>query len=255
MNWFECGRNYRVLKKYAIVDNLWLETTAQLPLLDALEPGERSRCRVLATLFIHDKAFSGAQGLKVTESMKVVIAAQACVPILKLGLDAYDGWHEIIVYPDAFQVERQYTDESGLVIHEKNVLTGEAWQQGPVILSWTDIARDSFRLHPGQHVVIHEFAHKLDMLNGRANGMPPLHPEMPIEQWTASLSQAYDHLIKNLQLYNTSINSYAATNPAEFFSVVCEYFFTAPEILYHNFPDVYQQLKRYFRQDPLSRRL
>ena len=158
-----------------------------------------------------------------------------------------------MIYPGAFRVNRDMQDEYGLVHQDENVLSGEAWVQGPVILSWEDVERDSFSLQPGQHVVLHEFAHKLDMLNGRANGMPPLHPNMAISEWTESLSEAYALLVSRVENRQNRLNSYAATNPAEFFAVMCEYFFTAPGLLKQRYPEVYEQLKAYFVQDPIKR--
>lgn len=249
MKWLERIRTYYILKKHGLADHLWLKTTDKLPLLASLSAVEMAELRVLSTLLIHRKTFTGVQGVDITEEIKIIIAAQACLEILKLGIDSFDGWEEIIVYPSAFKVEREVQNDLGLVSNEQNVLSGEAWGQGPVILSWDDVERDSFTLRAGHNVVIHEFAHKLDMLNGRANGMPPLHPDMLIEEWTESLSTAYQHLIKRLEHHHAEINAYAATNPAEFFAVMCEYFFTAPEILKEYYPKVFKELRAYFRRE------
>jgi len=249
VKWLERIRTYYTLKKHGLADHLWLKTTDKLPLLASLSAVEMAELRVLSTLLIHRKTFTGVQGVDITEEIKIIIAAQACLEILKLGIDSFDGWEEIIVYPSAFKVEREVQDDLGLVSNEQNVLSGEAWGQGPVILSWDDVERDSFTLRAGHNVVIHEFAHKLDMLNGRANGMPPLHPDMLIEEWTESLSTAYQHLIKRLEHHHAEINAYAATNPAEFFAVMCEYFFTAPEILKKHYPKVFKELRAYFGRE------
>ena len=244
----------RILRNHPIDDHDWREVTDALPLLQMLDAGEKAALRELTTLFLYYKKFRGVQGMEIDTEVRLTIAAQACLEILKLGLDAYSGWLEIVVYPGAFRVKREQTDELGLVSMEDNVLSGEAWGEGPVILSWDDVARDSYHLHPGRNVVIHEFAHKLDMLNGRANGMPPLHPNMPIEAWTEALSHAYNRLLKQVSKgQHTRINPYAATNPAEFFAVICEYFFTSPDVLHHLEPAVYKQLRAYFLQNPLSR--
>ncbi len=242
----------RILRKHPISDQDWRRYSSPLPLLEPFDAAEKAHLRILSTLFLHQKQFTGAQGMQITREVEITIAAQACVEILNLGIDAYAGWVEIIVYPDAFVVEREQTDENGVVSQQNSVLSGESWGQGPVIFSWQDVARDSFKLRPGHNVVIHEFAHKLDMLNGRANGMPPLHPGMPIDKWTQALSQAYTHLLRRLeQGHRGQINPYAATNPAEFFAVMCEYFFTAPHLLHDLEPGVYAQLCAYFQRDPL----
>ena len=196
----------------------------------------------------------GAKDLEINNAMKLTIASQACLQILNLGIDAFNGWVEIIIYPGAFKVNRAITSADGLVHQQNNSLSGEAWNRGPLILSWDDVAYESYSLQPGRNVVIHEFAHKLDMLNGRANGMPPLHPNMPIEAWSQTLSLAYELLNEKIENFQHSyINPYASTNPGEFFAVISEYFFTAPSILFQYCPDVYEQLKQYYRQDTLQR--
>lgn len=249
MRWLRRLRTYYVIKKYPLDDHLWLQTTRKLPLLVSLDAVQMAKLRVLSTLFIHRKSFFGAHEFEITPKMKIIIAAQACLEILELGIASYNGWEEIIIYAGAFKVKREVQDESGLVTNEQSVLSGEAWSQGPVILSWDDVERDSYTLHSGHNVVIHEFAHKLDMLNGRANGMPPLHPDMPIKEWTESLSSAYQHLIKRLGHHHHEINPYAATNPAEFFAVMCEYFFTDSNTLKKYYPKVFKELRAYFRRE------
>jgi len=244
----------RILRRHPIADEAWFGVTRRIDLVQALAPVERARLRELATLFLHAKRFTGVQGLTITDDIRISVAAQACLEILNLDPDAFIGWVEIIVYPGAFRVARETRDEDGIVHEEANALSGESWSRGPVILSWEDICRDSFSPRPGRNVVIHEFAHKLDMLNGRANGMPPLHPDMSIADWTAALSEAFDLLRCRVEHHHRPhINAYAATNPAEFFAVICEYFFTAPETLHKYCPEVYHQLETYFQQDTLER--
>ena len=251
--WLRRMREAWQLRHRPIPDALWFDVTARLPLLEQYDAVEKARLRVLATLFLQRKSFTGARGIEVTPEMELIVAAQACALILELGIDSFDGWHSVIIYPDTFVVEHEQTDEFGLVHEQHRALSGESWSQGPVILSWDDVEYDSFTLRRGYNVVLHEFAHKLDMLNGRANGMPPLHPDMPIEEWTESLSRAYEHLVSRVEYHHGDIDPYAATDPAEFFAVICEYFFTAPDIVHGHYPAVYRQLRRYFRQDPLTR--
>jgi len=253
LNWFNRLKTYWVLSRHGIPDHDWQRVTRKLPLLTPLSASEKARLRVLSTLFIHKKSFEGVHGVEINIDKKIIIAAQACLEILSLGFDSFEGWGDIVIYPGAFRVNRDTQDEYGLMHKGDNVLSGEAWMQGPVILSWEDVERDSFSLQAGQHVVLHEFAHKLDMLNGRANGMPPLHPKMAISEWTQSLSEAYALLISRIENHQSRLNPYAATNPAEFFAVVSEYFFTAPGLLQQRYPEVYEQLKAYFVQDPIKR--
>ncbi len=125
--------------------------------------------------------------------------------------------------------------------------------RGPLIVSWNDIQKDLVGYDQGHNVIIHEIAHKLDMLNGRANGMPPLHRSMQSETWCEIFSNAYDHLHKRLNHHHqVCVNPYAATSPAEFFAVFSEYFFSAPEVLINCFPKVYQQLRLYYKVNPLN---
>ena len=215
---------------------------------------EQHCLRKLTSLFLHEKAFSGAGGLQVDKSMQVIIAAQACLLILNLDLDYFDGWSEIIVYPDTFVVTREEYDASGLVHETRRTLGGEAWGRGPVILSWEDARPGAHPHGSASNVILHEFAHKLDMLNGAANGMPPLHAGMVRENWTAALSQAYGSLYHQVERHHhTAIDPYAAENPAEFFAVLSEVFFEDPSHLHHLYPEVYRQLSLFYRQDPEQR--
>jgi len=254
MKAFKRYQTLRTLRGHPIPDRLWREVSDRLVLLRGLDSADKARLRILTTLFIHDKQFNGVQGMVITPDVPVTIAAQACVEVLELGLDAFAGWVEIIVYPAAFRTRHETTDANGLVSDDEHVLSGEAWSRGPVILSWTDVVHDSFSPRPGSNVVLHEFAHKLDALNGRTNGMPPLHPDMPIQAWTDALSEAYALLVAHVeQGRGTVIDAYGASSPAEFFAVVSEYFFTAPEVLRQHAPAVYGQLRAWYRQDPVAR--
>jgi len=254
MNFIKRYFTRRILQKHAITFNEWHEVTLRIPVFQYLSTSEKVRLRQLSTLFLYKKNIVGAKDFTITNAMQITIASQACLQILNLNIDSFNGWVEIIVYPGAFKVNRKVTSADGLVHHENQSLSGEAWNRGPVVLSWEDVENESYHLQPGHNVVIHEFAHKLDMLNGRANGMPPLHPNMPIKKWSQTLSQAYNLLNQKIENFQHGyINPYASTNPGEFFAVISEYFFTAPDILFQYCPDVYEQLKQYYRQDTLQR--
>ena len=232
---------------------LWRTLRKQLYLLQGLNTRQAVKLRELTTLLLQEKTIHGVQGLELDLEMKAVIASQACLMIIELDHSSFDGWSELIVYPGAFKVDRTVTDEFGIAHQQNSPLSGESWQNGPLILSWEDVRRDSYRHHPGRHVIIHEFAHKLDALNGRVNGMPPLHPDMPIEKWSSTLNRAYQHLLQQVAKGKDCVNPYAATSPAEFFAVLSEYFFTAPKVLKQHCSEVYTQLSAYYRQDPLQR--
>jgi MtfA peptidase len=185
----------------------------------------------------------------VSDAMRVSIAAQACLPILELGLDWYAGFSGIVVYPGDFRVRRTETDKDGVVHEWDDELAGEAMPGGPVVLSWDATAND-----PAINVVIHEFAHKLDMLNGEADGLPPLHAGMDRAAWGVAFREAYEGFCDAVERgKETWLDPYAAEHPSEFFAVISEAFFEDAAETRRRYPDVYDQLKLFYRQDPLSR--
>jgi Mlc titration factor MtfA (ptsG expression regulator) len=223
-------------------DALWTRATAGLSFLPKTE-----KLRELVLLFLAEKEFTGAHGLELTDEMRVSIAAQACLPILELGLDWYRGWRGIVVYPGDFRVRRTEVDEDGVVHEWDDELAGEAMPGGPVVISWDAAAHD---IHI--NVVIHEFAHKLDMLNGSADGVPPLHVGMQRATWVQVFQKAYEGFCDALERgRDTWLDPYAAEHVSEFFAVMSEAFFREPRETRRRYPDVYEQLKLFYRQDPL----
>ncbi len=243
-----------MLRDTRIPFQLWQQSTRVLSLFKRLNTRQLTRLRKLTGLFLHEKQFTAAAGMELSEKMRVQIAAQACLLILNRNLSDFDGWYEIIVYPDAFIVEYEHVDEAGVLHSSERTLGGEAWGKGPVILSWADADPEGQGArHFGSNVVLHEFAHKLDMLNGVANGMPVLNKDMKREDWTRIFSCAYERLLRELEHgYHVSIDPYAAQSPAEFFAVVSEYFFMAPGFLQKHYPGIYQEMSLYYRQNPLK---
>lgn len=245
-------RRERVLKRAAIDDALWRAVLERYPFLAVLSGEERDRLRQWAVLFLHEKSVHGASGLEVTEEMRLTIAAQACLLILNLDLDYFRGWVEVIVYADEFVPEYEYTDEDGIVHRTREPMAGESWLQGPVILSWADAVRAGGM--DGVNVVIHEFAHKIDMLNGDANGFPPLHDDMSRSAWSNAFGAAYGDFCARVDRREyTAIDPYAAESPAEFFAVMSEAFFEIPDVAGREYPEVYRQLAQFYRQDPAGR--
>jgi Mlc titration factor MtfA (ptsG expression regulator) len=247
-------RKQHLLRNGRISPDLWERSVGDVLEHYRLNQRELGRLRELASLFLHNKSITGAGGLVVDASMRVDIAAQACLLVLNLDLDYFEGWSEVIVYPDTFMVTREERDPAGVIHESRRALGGEAWSHGPVILSWADARSGSHPHGPGSNVILHEFAHKLDMLNGAANGMPPLHADMVRENWTAALSGAYESLYLQIERHHhTEVDPYAAESPAEFFAVFSEVFFEQPVGLQQWYPDVYEQLRLFYRQDPLRR--
>lgn len=252
MAWFRRWRRARVLKQGGIDPQLWRTATAKYSFATALDEIERERLRELVILFLHEKSIHGAGGMQVRDDVRVGIAIQACILILELGLDYYRGWVEVIVYPDEFVAEYDYVDEAGVSHHVETSMTGESWERGPVVLSWADAQQAG--LGDGYNVVIHEFAHKLDMLNGEPNGFPPLHADMQRTAWASAFAAAYeDFCAKVDDGYDLEIDEYAAESPAEFFAVMSEAFFECPARIRDMYSDVYTQLTQFYRQDPVAR--
>jgi MtfA peptidase len=250
---FKNWRRRRLLERAAIPDELWEGALEACPVLARLSNDQRERLRALALLFLHEKRFEPARGFAITEAMRVRIAALGCLPILGLGIDSYANFASIVVYPDEFLVrDRQVVDDDGVVHTGDDVLSGEAWEQGPVILAWSEIEQSG--KGEGFNVVAHELSHKLDMLNGEADGVPPLHSDMRLAEWTAAFDDAYDDLVQQLKRDEEPwLDPYAAEDPAEFFAVCSEMFFDVPERFADEYPAVYAQLAAFYKQDPVAR--
>lgn len=247
MGWFDW---FSAKKGPEIDPALWQATLAALPFIENLAVDEKKALKILVEAFLAEKEFSAAGGLQLSDEICVSIATQGCLPILKLGLSAYRDWVGIVVYPNEFVVARQIEDENGVIHEYDDVISGEAWEGGPLIISWHDVQLAG----DGYNVVIHEFAHKLDMLNGEADGMPALHSGLSEEEWIATCASAYDDFCRRVDDdEETLIDPYASDDPAEFFAVLSESFFELPEVVDREYPALYALLKRYYRQDPLAR--
>lgn len=252
--WLRRWQRRRILTRQRIPEDLWQELVAAQPLLVQLGVGERQRLHDLATLLVVEKRFYGIADFEIGPLEKATVAALGCLPILELGLDWYRGWYSILIYPGGFRARHEYRDDAGLVHEQVSDLIGEAWDSGPLILSWDNI--QGAAALDGYNVVLHEFAHKLDMLNGTANGMPPLPRDMSRQDWTQVFTDAWSEAqAAAIAGQETVIDRYALESPGEFFAVACEVFFERPERLGAGYPAVYEQLRRFFRQDPLQRRM
>jgi MtfA peptidase len=222
--------------------------------LAAIAPVDQVALRELSTLFLAEKEFHGVDGLVVNDDMAVAIAAQACLPVLHLGLDWYSGFKGIVVHADAVVARREMMDETGVVHEFDEELSGEAMDGGPVMLSWQDVESSGESAEWGYNVVIHEFAHVLDMRDGVADGVPPLESHAARQAWQRVLSDEFDALGAAIDAgRETLIDTYGADSPGEFFAVAAETFFTMPTDMRSEHPALYDLLAGFFRQDPAQR--
>ncbi len=237
----------RILKKHRIPSNIWQSVIQQVRTARHMSGEELEHLRDTTSLFLHEKSIEAVQGIDLTDAMRARIGCEATIPVLNLGLDYYRGFYSVIVYPETYVARDIYQDDAGVLHSEPSARAGEAWDRGPVIISWSAVQSSV----AGNNVIIHEMAHKLDMLDGVANGHPPLHRDMDQRQWTAVFSEAF---AEHSELVNsgasTEIDAYAATDPAEFFAVSSEVFFESPRVLQKVWPKVYEQLGLYYRQWP-----
>lgn len=231
-----------------IPDEEWRALLRGSALFARLTAHERERLRECAAWFLARKTFSAAAGHPLERAHCVAIAALACLPVLNLGVGALGGWREVIVYPGEFRVKREHHDEhSGVVTEGEDTLIGEAWERGPLILSWADVATDLAQPFDGFNVVAHEIAHKLDLLDGAMNGTPALPASITRREWTTAMQAGYDRLARAVdRRRETFIDPYAAESADEYFAVVSELHFSDPDGLAAAEPAVAALLRRYY---------
>lgn len=247
-------REARALERHAIPDELWHRVLAAYPFLAARSQADQQALRRLCSLFLSRKEFHGAQGLEVTDEMALAIAAQACLPILHLGIDAYDSFVGIVVQPDEVVAARQVMDDDGVVHDYDEVLTGEAMEGGPVMVAWADVLSAGQTAELAYNVVIHEFAHVLDMADGEADGVPLLPHAADRERWIACIDSDYERFVERVDggVEETVLDPYGAEAIEEFFAVAVEAFFVAPVAMKGEHPSLYALFAGHFRQDPAS---
>jgi len=250
MVFLKSWRRKRRLERVTIDPALWARVVSAYEFLSDLSPDERARLRDLVVVFLGEKELHGADGMAISDEIGVAIAAQACLPVLELGIDVYDGFVGVVVYPGQFHVRRSEVDEDGVLHEWGDELSGEAMPGGPVVLSWQDVDLGG----AGYNVVIHEFAHKIDMLHGDADGYPAPHVGMDAGRWHKVLEDSYERFCERVDAAEeTPFDEYAAEHPAEFFAVMSEEFFTDPILLRDELPDLYGELALFYRQDPAAR--
>lgn len=231
----------------------WLEIIEKnVPIYNRLPEADRKELQGHILVFLAEKNFEGCGGLELTDDIKVTIAAQACILLLHRETDYYPGLYSILVYPGAFISKGNVEIAPGHYGETRQVLLGESWKRGTVILSWGDV----LDVHDGRNVVLHEFAHQLDSEDGWANGAPPLPHRSMYAAWTRILQKDFDELRKDAEDgLSTVLDEYGATNPAEFFAAATECFFEKPVQLKRKHPELYEELKLYYQQDPAGQLL
>jgi MtfA peptidase len=225
----------------------------RMPLLRRLPPDLQLQLKRHMQVFLAEKPFIGCNDLVVTEEMRVLVAAQACLLILNRPTDYFPRLTQVLMYPSAYWVDRREGDGSGVQHERREARSGESWVLGQVILSWPDVLDGAADPTDGQNLVIHEFAHQLDQERGRATGAPFLGQRARYARWAAVLSNEFGRLRQQLARgEETLLSAYAATEPAEFFAVASEVFFERPREMAERHTALYEQLARYYAVDPLA---
>ena len=258
LNWLQrLFKGERVAR--AIPDALWHTTLGRYPFLAQLSGAEQAHLRALSCRFLTQKEFHGAQGMVITDEIAVTIAAQACLPVLRLGLGWYDDFVGIVVHPGQMLARRERTDEIGVVHRYSEVLAGEAMERGPVTLSWQDVAAAGESAGQGYNVVIHEFVHKIDMRDGAPDGCPPLPSRAAHATWQAVMKPAYQTFREKVAMAERFggeppwLDAYGAESPVEFFAVACEAYFVNRQRFTQDFPALTTLFDQFFKvNQPLA---
>jgi len=232
----------------------WLAVLEKnVPLYARLPEADREELKRHILVFLGEKRFEGCGGLEITDEIKVTIAAHACILLLHRQTDYYPGLTTILVYPNAFVAPDVHHVVGDMVLEGDEVRLGESWHQGSVVLSWEDVQRGGTDIHDGENVVFHEFAHQLDSSGGRGDSTPVLRDQATFGAWAKALGRDYERFQRAVQYRRPEVlDEYGATDPAEFFAVATERFFETPYDLRRAYPRLYEELKRFYQQDPAS---
>lgn len=226
--------------------DLWREVRGATPWLESLDPDRDRTLQALSARFLHEKTITPLAGLSLDAAARTQLAALCCLPLLRFGVGGLRGWSQLLVYPDAFRVQRSHLDAAGVMHEYDDELIGESWDAGPLVLSWADVQADLADPRAGFCVAVHEMAHKLDALDGTMDGTPPL-PRAWHRQWAADFQREYDAFCQQVDAgHDTAIDPYAAESPEEFFAVASEYHFSAPQRLSTHLPRVAEHLWRFY---------
>jgi Mlc titration factor MtfA (ptsG expression regulator) len=233
----------------------WIELIEQnVPYYKYLATDERNELHGHIQVFLHEKDFEGCQGLEITDEIRVTIAAQACLLLLHRETDYFPLMSTILVYPHHYFAFTSRHVPGGLVQEGVQARLGESWKRGPIVLSWDDVLRGAADPDDGHNVIFHEFAHELDSESGAMEGAPSLPDPTMYTAWARVLSNEYNSLLIDIEKnHRHLIDAYGASNPAEFFAVVTEAFFEKPLQLKSHHPELYEQMRSFYQQDPAGR--
>lgn len=251
--WINERREAAALQRRPIPDDLWKRTLVRYPFLQLEGTPGAPALRRMTSLFLDRKEFTAVPPVRLTNDVVVAVAAQACLPVLQLGLHRYDSFVGIVLQPDQVVARRRQLDEHGVEHEYEELLSGEALEGGPVMLSWRDVRGSGRSAAEGYNVVIHEFAHVLDMADGRADGVPLLAKDITRQEWIETLSAEHRALSARVEADEPSVlDPYGAGSLEEFFAVASEAFFVAPAATRAEHPALYSLLRRYYRLDPAA---
>jgi len=231
----------------------WIQILERnVPLYLLLPENLRQELHGRINIFLDEKKFIGCAGLKITDEIRLTIAGNASILLLKRDHRCFPGFTSILIYPATY-VAKEVKYDGFIEFHNESVRAGESWHRGPVVLSWSDVVRDTLDRDGAHNVILHEFAHKLDEENEIMDGLPVLRDKTHYAQWAEVLTREYDSLRRRVDSgTNTVLDAYAAVSPPEFFAVATESFFEQPLQMKNNLPELYEQLKRFYNLDPAA---
>lgn len=252
MSWLKNRRRAKLVQQP--FPTAWLAIIERnAPLYRALPQADRAELLRHTQIFLAEKRFEGCGGLEITDEVRVTIAVQACVLLLHRRTDYYPGLTTILVYPRSYVAANARQFMGGLIVEGQDVRLGESWRQGTVVLSWQDVRRGAANPRDGHNVVFHEFAHQLDTTWGKGDSTPVLRDKASFLAWAEALGRDFERFRRETPRRGEQVlDDYGATDPAEFFAVATECFFEKPKELQQNYQRLYEELRRFYQQDPAA---
>ena len=224
-----------------------------VPICGRLPQADRQELQRHMLVFLSEKRFEGCGGLEITDEIRVTIAAQACILLLHRKTDYFPGLTSILVYPRTYVAGRARHMVGDMIVEGEDVRLGESWHRGAIVLSWSSVRRGAANIHDGQNVVFHEFAHQLDSTYGKGDSTPILRDRFRFDSWARTLGEDFETFRRRVGRDPEQVlDDYGATDEAEFFAVATECFFEKAKELQSVHPDLYDALKDFYQQDPVS---